>query len=128
MADDPNDAGDTQAVDLDDVDVSADPSSSRHGTGPPPLPPEVRASAAPPAMPASLSMPPPAAGRSNAFYIGLLVAFVVVGVGVGIVIARNTKAKDAPPAVSVSIQTAAPPAGSVMKLPTIDMSDEDGGK
>ena len=55
-------------------------------------------------------------------------AFVVVGVGAGIVIARNTKAKETPPAVSVSIQTAAAPSGSVMMLPTIDMSDDDGGK
>ena len=133
MADerDPNDPDGTQAVDVDDVDLSVTPSSERGNTGPPPLPPEVRASAAPPPLHTpsmAPSMPPPAAGRSNAFYIGLLVAFVVVGIGAGIVIARNTKAKETPPAVSVSIQTAAPPAGSVMTLPTIDMSDEDGGK
>lgn len=129
MSDDPaNDPDGTQAVDLDEVEVSnIDVPPTPRTSGPPPLPPEVRASAAPSMPPPSPSMPPPAP-RSNAFYIGLVVGFVVVGIGVGIAVARNVKSRETPAPVSVSIRTAPTPTASVMTLPTIDMSDEDGGK
>ena len=127
----------TETVDIGDADVSAvdiPPSSRTAGQErslPPPLPPEVRASAPPPSGYAS--MPPPAP-RSNKFYAMLLVGFVAVGVIVGLAVALGTRGENrtvtvttSPTSSSASAAPAAP-TGSVMMLPTIDMTDEDGGK
>lgn len=125
----------TEMVDLGDADVSAvdlPPSTpGRDRSVPPPLPPEVRASAPPPSMHGS--MPPPAP-RSNKFYAMLIVGFVAVGVIVGLAMALGTRGEKKTVIVTTS---ASPPSanaaatGSVMTLPTIDMNDDneaDGGK
>lgn len=134
----------TETVDIGDADVSAiDIPPSSRGAGqpgqrgherslPPPLPPEVRASAAPP--PGYASMPPPAPPRSNKFYAMLIVGFVAVGVIVGLAVALGTRGENKQVIVTTSpsgsAASATPPAatGSVMMLPTIDMTDEDAGK
>lgn len=124
----------TDTIDLGDADVSAvDPESQR--SLPPPLPAEIRASAAPATPMTELSAPPsppPAAAyasvappppRSNRFYVMLLAAFLVLGIIAGIVIALGTRAERKPVSVTA-------PTGSVLTLPTIDMNDDegDGGK
>lgn len=127
----------TEMVDLGDADVSAvdlpPATPGRDRSLPPPLPPEVRASAPPPSMgPMPGSMPPPPP-RSNKFYAMLLVGFVAVGVIVGLAVALGTRGEKK--TVIVTTSAAPPPAtaaatGSVMMLPTIDMTDNeaDGGK
>ena len=126
----------TEMVDLGDADVSAvdlPPSTpGRDRSVPPPLPPEVRASAPPPSMHHG-SMPPPPP-RSNKFYAMLIVGFVAVGVIVGLAVALGTRGEKNTVIVTTSASPAAtapatPAAtGSVMMLPTIDMTDEDAGK
>ena len=133
----------TEMVDIGDADVSAVPASDRGRSAPPPLPPEVRASA-PPMMelsgpPSNAPAPPPAAyvsvapppPRSNRFYAMLIVAFVAVGVVVGLVVALGTRSEKKTVVVTpASGSPAAPATGSVMTLPTIDMNEDegDGGK
>lgn len=119
---DPPDPDATEMVDLGDADVSAVNFESQRSV-PPPLPPEVRASAAPPATPSYAPSMPRPAPRSNRFYVGLLVAFVAIGVVVGIAFAMGTRGEKKPAAASASAAAAKPP-GSVMTLPTIDMTDE----
>lgn len=95
--------GDTQVINLEDVDVSAIESERKL---PPPLPPE-------PSTPSMApSMPPPAPKRATGFYVALLVGFVVVGVVGGIVAAAALRGK----------QTAAPSPG-VITIPTVEMDD-----
>ena len=141
---DRSDPDGTEMVDIGDADVSAVPASSpgRDRSVPPPLPPEVRASAPPmielSGPPSNAPMPPPAAyvsvppppPRSNRFYAMLIVAFVAVGVIVGLAVAFGTRGEKKTVITTTASGGATPAAsGSVMTLPTIDMNDdEDGGK
>jgi hypothetical protein len=126
----------TEMVDLGDADVSAvdippsvpGPAAGHERSVPPPLPPEVRASAPPPSMHGSMPPPPP---RTNKFYAMLIVGFVAVGVIVGLAVALGTRGEKKTVIVTASPSSSASPAaqGTVMTLPTIDMNDdEDGGK
>jgi hypothetical protein len=126
----------TEMVDLGDADVSAidfPPSTpDRDRSVPPPLPPEVRASAPPPSMGAPqgyASMPPPPP-RSSKFYVMLIVGFVAVGVIVGVALAFGTRGEKKTVIVTTSASPSPSATGSVMTLPTIDMNDDegDGGK
>jgi hypothetical protein len=123
----------TEMVDLGDADVSAvdvPPSTpGRDRSVPPPLPPEIRASAPPPSMHGSMPPPPP---RSNKFYALLIVGFVAVGVIVGLAVALGTRGENKTVIVTTSSAPsptvpAATATGSVMTLPTIDMNDDDEG-
>lgn len=110
-------AGDTQLINLEDVDVSAIESSRK-------LPPPLPADASSPSMTPSMapSMPPPAPKPRTGFYVGLLVAFIVVGVGIGIVAAitmsggsRGSRGRGTP--------QAATPGSGVITIPTVEMDD-----
>ena len=98
--------GDTQVINLEDVDVSAIESSKR--LAPPPLPPE----AASPSMVPSMPPPAPAPKRGAGFYVALLVGFVVIGVAGGIVAAKALRKPEA-----------ATPSPGVITIPTVEMDD-----
>lgn len=102
--------GDTQVINLEDVDVSAVESERKL---PPPLPPEVSSPSLPPTPSMAPSMPPPPPKPRTGLYVGLLVGFVVVGVGIGIAAAVALKTKP---------QATAPSSG-VITIPTIEMDD-----
>jgi len=114
-------AGETQVVDLRDLDLSSAleeaAAEERRRTVPPPLPPEARTSGVPaPPLP---SLAPPAAAaapkaRSRAFYVAVLAACLVLGVGGGLVVAFATR-RPAPHA---------PPAPSVITIPTVEVDDK----
>lgn len=105
---------DLHEVDLADIDVSALPSER---SLPPPLPPS----------PPSVAPPPP---RSRAFYGGLLVAFLVVGVAGGIGIAAWLRTESpAPDAVQTERTNPSgvpsAPTAPVIMVPTIEMNDDE---
>jgi hypothetical protein len=124
--------GDTQVIDLRDVELVAQAEHER--SLPPPLPPSIRASRVPsePPYAPSVHRDPapraPAPPRSNAFYGVALLVFLVVGVGGGLIVAMALR-KSPPPA---SAQTAAATAGAqatVITIPTVEVDDDpDGGK
>ena len=77
-------------------------------------------------------MPPPAP-RSNKFYAMLIVGFVVAGVVVGLAVAFGPRGEAktvivTTPGSASAAQPSPAATGSVMTLPTIDMTDEDGRK
>lgn len=128
----PGSAGETQSIDLKDVELLL-AEATRDRSLPPPLPPEVRASHVPSAPPPPIApmaqqasiAPEPAAGRSTAFYVVALVAFLVVGVGGGLLVA--VKLRKAPAPVVVAIPSANPQA-AVITIPTVEVDDDpDGG-
>jgi len=133
----PGTAGETQSIDLQDVELFlADGRSDR--SLPPPLPPEVRASHVPsappvnaPPAPASLPPPPPHAlsapeGRSPAFYVVALLVFLVVGVGGGLLVAIRLRRPAAQPVAAIP---SGAPQAAVITIPTVEVDDEaDGGK
>jgi hypothetical protein len=118
--------GGEQEVDLDDADVSAVAEAPRV-TAPPPLPPEVAAQASVAPQPPSFSAPPqgslapaaPERGRSPMFYVGLLVAFLVVGLVAGAAVMLSRRA----PPVAAQAPSAAP-APAVITIPTVHMDDD----
>jgi hypothetical protein len=129
--------GDAQEVDVGDVDLSAEP-AARRMTAPPPLPaflPGPSAAAAAPAAPAAVagqtarSQPPPTAlgvvtppspQRGPLFFVGLIVAFLVVGLGVGAAVMLS---RSKPPAASQAAPSASR-APAVITIPVVDMDDE----
>ncbi len=112
----PSSAGETQTIDLQDVELLL-AEASRERSLPPPLPPEVRASHVP-------SAPPPA-GRSTAFYVVVLMAFLVVGVGGGLLVAVKLRKPPAPVVVAIP---GANPQAAVITIPTVEVDDDpDGG-
>ena len=128
----PGSAGETQSIDLKDVELLL-AEATRDRSLPPPLPPEVRASHVPsepppppPPMAQQASLAPEApAGRSTAFYVVALVAFLVVGVGGGLLVAVKLRKPTAP--VVVAIPSANPQA-TVITIPTVEVDDDpDGG-
>ena len=131
----PGTAGETQSIDLQDVELLlADERSER--SLPPPLPPEVRASHVPSAPPvnapvaASLAPPSlaPAApeGRSPVFYVVALLLFLVVGVGGGLLVALRLRK---PAALPVAAIPSGGTQAAVITIPTVEVDDEaDGGK
>lgn len=106
-ADDPQ----AQQVDLDDADVSAEPSQL-----PPGLPPLPLVSSPP-----SMAPPPPRAApsRGATFYVGLLVGVLVVSAAVGTLVALSRRR--APTATATTPSVSAPP--KVITIRTIEMDD-----
>ena len=93
-------SGDTQVIDLQDVDLSDLP----RGTAPPPLPQQF---VAPPSggEQARVSQPPPASlspltpaspPRTTGFYVMILLACLAVGIGGGVVVAMSLRKGPAP--------------------------------
>ena len=139
----PGSAGETQSIDLHDVELllAEAASGSRERSLPPPLPPEVRASHVPeppappppvapsvaPVGPPQTSLAPEApAGRSTAFYVVALVAFLVVGVGGGLLVAVKLRKPAAP---TVTVIPSANPQAAVITIPTVEVDDDpDAGK
>lgn len=127
--------GDTQVIDLQDVELLVAQAAQEHQRSlPPPLPPEVRASHVPPEAPRSASLPPghapsmaPApAGRSSAFYVAAVLAFLVVGIGGGLLVAMKMRR---PPAATTSSAPTTSGQAAVITIPTVEMIDEaDSGK
>ena len=129
--------GDTQVIDLQDVELLVAAQEQQRSL-PPPLPPEVRAShipsepapaSLPPAAPspsfAPPSMAPAPAGRSTAFYLVAVLAFLVVGVGGGLVVAMKMRK---PPSAAGSTPSASGQA-AVITIPTVEVDDDpDSGK
>ncbi len=117
----PGSAGETQTIDLQDVELLLAGAKSERSERslPPPLPPEVRASHVPAEPPA----PEAPAGRSTAFY---LVALLVVGVGGGLLVAVKLRQPVAAPVVTVP---SGGPQAAVITIPTVEVADDvDGGK
>lgn len=123
---DPNDPGDAQEVDISDVDLSAAPEPPVVSRVPPPLPPMASmqpqapsppqvTSQAPqgPSLPPTHSQAPapPAPGRGPLFYIGMVVAVLVVTIG-GTAVALSRRR---PPAVA----QAPNPSGAAQKAPNV---------
>ena len=122
----------TQVIDLSEVELlvaqhSAEsarqleagaPTSDR--SMPPPLPPPL-----PPQM-STAPIEPPA--RGNAFYVVAILAFLVIGIGGGLVIAKTlSKPSPAPPDPIHVSGSIAPPSGGVITIPTVEMNDTDAG-
>ena len=123
-----------QQIDLDDVEISAEPVASKLPPGLPPLPPQshvpqppahASASQPPPAPSASFaplppppSMAPPAPSRGPMFYVGILVGVLVVSAAVGTIVALSRRR--APVATSAPTASAAP---KVITIGTIEMDD-----
>jgi hypothetical protein len=140
----PGAAGDTQVIDLQDVELlvaaqseGALQAGEHQRTLPPPLPPEVRAShvpseppgvSQPPASPSFYPQaPPPAPPRSTGFYLVALLAFLVVGVGGGVVVAMTLR--KAPPAPGRERAPEAKPQAAVITIPVVEVNDDpDSGK
>lgn len=132
----------TQVIDLSEVEVlvqqhnlesqrnleGADGSASQRSL-PPPLPPSevARASALPPSSPQPSQLPPEPAARSNTFYVVAIVAFLVIGIGGGVAIAKILTKPEPPPAASAA-PTASGAAATVITIPTVEMNDTDAGK
>lgn len=102
---DPQSTQQIDVVDLDDVDVSAEPLSSH---APPKMPP----------LPALPPLPPAAAApsRSPVFYVGILVGVLVVSAAIGTVVALSRR-KAAP------TTTSGPAAPKVITIGTVEMDD-----
>ena len=144
----PNDAnrpvpssGDTQVIDLQDVELLVAQAEQQRSL-PPPLPPEIRASHvpsepppgsqapqasqpplshAPSFYPASQAPPPP---RSTAFYAVALLLFLVVGIGGGVAVAVTFRK-----APSVAPAPTGKPQAAVITIPTVEVDDDpDSGK
>jgi len=130
--------GDTQVIDLQDVELlvaehAQQLQEQEHQRSlPPPLPPEVRASRVP-SEPPPASLPPsapspsiaPAPGRSSAFYLVAVLAFLVVGIGGGLLVAMKMRK---PPATAATTPAASGQA-AVITIPTVEVDDDpDGGK
>jgi hypothetical protein len=137
----PGAAGDTQVIDLQDVELlvaaqtEAAEQAEHQRSLPPPLPPEIRASHVP-SEPPQISQPPgsqapsfypqpPAATppRSTGFYLVALLVFLAVGIGGGLFVAMTLrKAPSAAPTPS------AKPQAAVITIPVVEMNDDpDGG-
>jgi hypothetical protein len=123
--------GDTQLIDLDDVElsaadgVSASADSSR--AAPPPLPPEALApprSSVGAVVRASASVAPPA--RSTGFFLGAILVCLVIGVGGGIAVAMSSlrKAPASAPASASSAASSGKAAPGVITIPTVTVDDE----
>ena len=127
-----NDPGDGQEVGLDDVEVSESaPIPAREASRlPPPLPPTASILPTQPGGPLpeqslqppqpTLTSPPAPAGRSPLFYVGIILAVLVVSLGAGTVVLRAMRK----PAVAA---TPAPSGGAagprVITIPVQDMDD-----
>ena len=107
-ADDPQ----AQQVDLDDADVSAEPSQL-----PPGLPPLPVVSSSP-----SMAQPAPAApSRGATFYVGVLVGVLVVSAAVGTLVALSRRRAPTATATATAPSVSAPP--KVITIRTIEMDD-----
>jgi hypothetical protein len=107
-ADDPQ----AQQVDLDDADVSAEPSQL-----PPGLPPLPLVSSPP-----SMAPPVPAArSRGPMFYVGILVGVLVVSAAVGTLVALSRR--HAPTATATAAAPSVSAAPKVITIRTIEMDD-----
>jgi len=133
--------GDTQVIDLKDVELLVAQAEQSQRSLPPPLPPEIRASHVPSepppgSQPPQASQPPlshapsfypsqaPAAPRSTAFYAVALLVFLVVGIGGGVLVAVTLRK-----APSVAPTPSARPQAAVITIPTVEVDDDpDGGK
>jgi hypothetical protein len=115
-----------QQIDLDDVDISAEPVASKLPPGQPPLPPMPQAppgappaSFAPVAPPASIA--PPAPSRGPMFYVAVLVGVLVVSGAVGTVVALSRRR--GPNATSATTTASASAAPKVITIGTVEMDD-----
>lgn len=120
---DTGEPGDEQEVDIHDVEVSSERVGSRL---PPPLPPTASmAPSQPPAVPMYSTAPQPA-GRSPMFYIGILVAVLVVSIagGTAVALSRRRAAVVAAPATTAQSQQP-----KVINMPVVEVNDDvvDGG-
>lgn len=135
-------AGDTQVIDLQDVELLVAQTEQQQRSLPPPLPPEIRASHVPSepppgSLPPQSSQPPlsnapsfyppsqaPAPPRSTAFYAVALLVFLAVGIGGGVVVGLTfRKAPSAAPTPT------AKPQAAVITIPTVEVDDDpDGGR
>jgi hypothetical protein len=116
----------TQVIDLADVEVlvaqhNLESQRQLDAHGPPSLPPPLPASELARAPMSVAPAEPPV--RGNAFYIVAILAFLVIGIGGGLAVAK-TLSKPAP--------APAPPAHSaggaaVITIPTVEMNDADSG-
>lgn len=129
----------TQVIDLAEVELlvaqhSAESQRQLDAASPSerPLPPPLPPSALPPSLP-SLA-PAEVAARGNVFYVVAILAFLVIGIGGGLVIAKTLSAPaparpeptHAPAAAAAS---SAPVNGgaAVITIPTVEMNDADSG-
>lgn len=84
-----NETGDTQVVDVRELDLRDDGvSRSERRTAPPPLPASALSSSAPAPSPAPALAP---RGRSNGFYIGVIFAALFLSIGVGFAVASTLR-------------------------------------
>lgn len=144
----------TQVIDLADVEVlvaqhaaesarqleaEAEAEAARSERSmPPPLPPPLPAEELARASLTSVAAPVAAPGRSTTFYVVALLAFLVLGVGGGLVVAMTMRGKE-PAATPAGTSAPASAAGGaanptrapeVITIPTVEMQDDtaDGGK
>jgi hypothetical protein len=144
-SDRPAATGDTQVIDLRDVELLVAPAEHQRSL-PPPLPPEIASHvpSQPPQPPRASEPPlhalsvhpdpapqapaPPRSNASNAFYAVALLVFLVVGVGGGLIVAMALR-KSPPPALAQAAAPTARPQATVITIPTVEVDDDpDGGK
>ena len=117
--------GDTQVIDLADVDLSVLlPEAEQRRVAPPPLPPEeiARASVMPPSVSPSTAPAPAPAGTSG-FYVIVLAVCLVSCVAAGLAIARSMGRSSPSPSPSGS------GAARVITISPVEMNDDvDAGK
>ncbi|MDB5216360.1 MAG: hypothetical protein JWO86_4287 [Myxococcaceae bacterium] len=118
-----------QQVDLEDADVSAEPSQLPPGL--PPLPPQASLAPVPPSsMAPPMGLAPPAApSRSPMFYVGVLVGVLLLSAAIGTVVALSrrhaTTATTATAATPTGASSASSASGApkVITIRTIEMDD-----
>jgi hypothetical protein len=115
-----------QQVDLEDADVSAEPSQLPPGL--PPLPPQASMAPVPPSSLApSMGLAPPAApSRSPMFYVGVLVGVLLLSAAIGTAVAlsrRHAPAATAATPTGTSSASSASGAPKVITIRTIEMDD-----
>jgi hypothetical protein len=116
-----------QQVDLEDADVSAEPSQLPPGL--PPLPPQEMAPVPPSSMaPPMGSAQSAASSRSPMFYVGVLVGVLLVSAAIGTVVALSRRrapaaTATAPTSAGTSSASSASGAPKVITIRTIEMDD-----
>jgi hypothetical protein len=112
-ADDPQ----AQQVDLDDADVSAEPSQLPPGLPPLPL------FSSPPSPSMAPPLPPPTPSRGATFYVGALVGVLVVSAAVGTLVALSRRGVAKPTETARATAPSASAAPKVITIRTIEMDD-----